>query len=379
MLAATLCAGLFAQGSRLSLGVRGGAATYSLPDNMAGQLGPMGMLDLGYTYLWPVPNGLQLGLHLGASAGYMQSSFSMPWTQSFTAEDYLGRELSYKVTASDITESFQQLQLEIPLQLAIASSNFFAHVGVKVMSPIAWNRYQQTVSEDLLIKARYAGESQSYKNQTETGKADVSQLSSAGSFATPVLTISAAVDLGYEWTIADKHHIDLGVYADFGIWSYSPVVTPLAFDEIISVVPASSATNPASVTIHPIHQVYWDAMRYFDLGVKLCYSVELSKKEAVSAEPDLVEKAESDLLEAADEEAKAQAKREAQVAKEAEKARKAAQKEQEAEEKLIRKLKAEQEKAAEKARKAEEKAEKAAQREAEKREQQQSEEGHPVM
>jgi len=276
---AMISANMWAENSRLSLGLRGGGSLYNTSDNLENKIGPAGMLDLGYTCLWPVSDITQIGFRVGLGAGYSESKLCATIHQQYSTTDYLGQEIDYTITSPSLVETTQQIILEMPLQLAFHFEGFYCNLGAKLMTPIAWSQYKQDI-EDLTIRAYYMECGVAVTNRLITGKAGDEQLHQTRKAPLPLLSVAMAADLGYEWTINDKHHIGLGFFLDVNVWEYADKNTSPSTD-IVTISQIGNPANPVpTVEIAPLRQTLTTTARYFDFGIKFYYAFSVGKRPA---------------------------------------------------------------------------------------------------
>jgi len=257
--------------SMISFGLRGGGCTYMTTGNADSHIGGGGDFDLGYSCLWNTPNA-EVGIHTGLSLGLCTNRFTGKVKSTFTNIDYLGNEIQYTVSSSSVRLNIiRQVQLEIPLMLALRTENMFINIGAKFMMPIS-DKYEQSMG-DLTIDAYYPKPDVHVVNRLITGDASSAKMDVSGNGCLPKYNVLLGLEIGYEWNIQDTHRIGLGFYADISPWSSFKRSDA---SEVVSVSPIVNPDYPpAEVTIQPICKASVDEMLYCDFGVKVYYGLNI--------------------------------------------------------------------------------------------------------
>lgn len=265
---------LLAQGSMISLGLRGGGNIYMATGDAHAQLGYGGNFDLAYTYYWLTPDA-EVGLRLGATIGACNNRFTGRINREFVNRDYEGNDIFYTIKAKSVELNIvRQVQLEIPLMLAVRAENVFVNLGIKFMMPL-YDRYEQNM-RDITIDAYYPKPDVHVTNRLITGVADESNLDISGKGCIPKYNILLGAEMGYEWALTSKDRIGLGLYLDLSPWS--SYQKPDA-EHIINVAPIDNPEYPpARVTIQPLNTADVNHLLYCDFGLKLYYGFNLTKQ-----------------------------------------------------------------------------------------------------
>lgn len=276
LIALSVVFGVSAESSSLwTFGLRGGGNIYMATGDVKSKLGGVGNFDFGYTNYWKTRD-VEIGVHTGLSVGYCTSRFSGQNINSqFTNYDYLGNEMRYTVSAQSVKlDIVRQVQIEVPLMLALRINNVFINIGAKFMMPVD-ELYRQTM-HDITIDAYYVRPDVHVINRLITGVADESQINYTGKGCLPKYNVLLGTEIGYEWNIQGRNRIGLGVYADLSPWSsFSTSATA-------NVIEVSSINNPdyppAQVTIHPLCALSNKHMLYCDFGIKFYYGINCFNK-----------------------------------------------------------------------------------------------------
>ena len=262
-----LCAfsvGANAQLSVLTAGMRGGSSLYITDKPVQCGFGYQGLLDLGYSYLWPLAR-IEVGIHTGINVGYSASSFRGTFENEFVNTDYYGYKMNY-LTRGAHDQWSQQIQVEIPIMGSLRTTGgFIMSLGAKLMMPV-WNIYSQTITNGY-IEAYYEALDTHIYNEIITGQLTPDQVCK-GKNAVPNFNFLLGTEMGYEWHF-DMHRVGLEFYFDI-----APVSSHVkaSEDPIVNVLPISDPKDPAAkVVVSPVTD-YSANMRYIGCGLKFYYS-----------------------------------------------------------------------------------------------------------
>ena len=262
--------------NRFTIGLRGGFAS-SMANATVAEFSklPLGgdvLLDLQYAHYWPISNEkMHLGLLAGVSVGYMNTTRNQAWDETFTANTSDG-EVIYNVTADNIKETNNQLQLEVPVMFSMLVNGFFLNVGPRFLLP-AYAPYKQVITNGniqvtdvetgvvLNNNPVYGALSEEQENQKGKGEQQFK------------LTMTIGIELGYEFKLKSGNSIGLGAFANYGVYSmYSNNPLGSAID-----VFAPSANGNGVVNVESLTNAYTDKMGHLDAGVKLTYNFNFFK------------------------------------------------------------------------------------------------------
>ena len=167
-----------------TFGLRGGGNIYMTTGDAHTKLGGGGNFDLGYTCYWNTPNA-EVGIHTGFTVGCCTSGFTgQNINRQFTNYDYLGNEMQYTISAQSVKlDIVRQVQIEVPLMLALRTDYMFVNVGAKFMMPVN-DLYQQNM-RDISIDAYYVRPDVHVVNRLITGVANESQINTSGKDCLP--------------------------------------------------------------------------------------------------------------------------------------------------------------------------------------------------
>ena len=261
---------------RFTIGFRGGFASSmakaSVDEFSKLPLGGDVLLDLQYAHYWPInKEKMHLGLLAGLSVGYMNTTRNQAWDETFTANTSDG-EVIYNVTADNIKETNNQLQLEVPVMFSMLANGFFLNVGPRFLLP-AYAPYKQVITNGniqvtdvetgvvLNNNPVYGALSEEQENQKGKGGQQFK------------LTMTIGLELGYEFNLKSGNSIGLGAFANYGVYSmYSNNPLGSAID-----VFAPSANGNGVVNVESLTNAYTDKMGHLDVGVKLTYNFNFFK------------------------------------------------------------------------------------------------------
>ena len=262
--------------NRFTIGLRGGFASSMAKATVAEfsklPLGGDVLLDLQYAHYWPInKDKMHLGLLAGLSVGYMNTTRNQAWDETFTANTSDG-EVIYNVTADNIKETNNQLQLEVPVMFSMLVNGFFLNVGPRFLLP-AYAPYKQVITNGniqvtdvetgvvLNNNPVYGALSEEQENQKGKGEQQFK------------LTMTIGIELGYEFKLKSGNSIGLGAFANYGVYSmYSNNPLGSAID-----VFAPSANGNGVVNVESLTNAYTDNMGHLDAGVKLTYNFNFFK------------------------------------------------------------------------------------------------------
>jgi hypothetical protein len=266
------------QMDRFSVGVRGGFAS-----NMAGEKMPLGfdaLLDLRYAHYWSADkNKPAFGIMTGLNVGYMQTFQSATIDDKFTVKtDAVPYgDVRYEVSADKVSQTTQQLQLEVPLMFAMFTpKGFFLNAGPKFILPV-YSQYKQELVNPTIKAYKDELNGNPIVDEVVMGKVSDEQANYKGNLVeTPYKLFSVALgaELGYEFKLKNGHSLDLGVYADYSLISAYKGAD--ATGKIITITPPS-INSAAIVDVQPISSAFSSKYGFLDAGVKISYNFDWVK------------------------------------------------------------------------------------------------------
>jgi hypothetical protein len=260
------------QADRFMIGVRGGfASTMAQPSLLP--LGYSVLFDLQYAHYWASANGrMCLGLLTGLSAGYMSTTRNQKWDETFVASTSDG-DVKYHVTADNIQENTNQINLEIPIMFSmITSGGFFVNVGPRISMPV-YTPYKQIIVNGNIV-ATDIETSVVVPNNPIYGNLTEELINTSGLGKQQFkLAVLLGLELGYEFKLKSGNSIGLGVYANYGLYNmYNN--NPLG---AVIAVTAPEGDNLGAVHVESLTNAYTNKLGHLDAGVKLTYNIDWIK------------------------------------------------------------------------------------------------------
>ena len=266
------------QMNRFAIGVRGGfASTMATTKNMP--LGFDALLDLRYAHYWAKDQKKPaLGIMTGLNIGYVQASQSMKFLDKYTTPT-VHSDVDYVVEADKVAETDRLIQLEIPVMFSmITPKGFFLNVGPKLILPV-YGKYTQTITEPKISISAYLPElnGNPIVNEVVMGKLTKEQMDVTDNLADnpcKLMSLAFGAELGYEFKFKNGHSLDLGVYADYSV--YTLYNNSVATGKVITVTPPTY-TSPAIVEVQPMSTVSGNKFAFLDAGLKISYNFDFIK------------------------------------------------------------------------------------------------------
>lgn len=256
-----------AQFDRFNIGLRGGVASVMQKANKGDwKVGGDILLDLQYAHYWKRDYKPALGLIIGASVGYSLSPIKCGVNDKFTVDAGADGPIDYAINVDEVKEKDGQIQVEVPVMFSlITDKGFFFNVGPRFMLPV-WKRSHTDIDNARTIQATLPTEGITVKNNVVTGILNNGDFKN--SWKSADINIMLTCELGYEWKLANGHALELGVYADYSVYSkYSNTPTTESFVNVT----APSAEDIAKVSVRALTDSYANKLGYFDAGIKLTY------------------------------------------------------------------------------------------------------------
>ena len=262
------------QVNRFSVGVRGAFAT-SMAKPATTPLGFDVLLDLQYAHYWAADQDkIRLGIMTGLSAGYMSTTRSQAWDETYIAKTDDG-DIEYHVTADNIQETNHQLQLEVPLMFSlITAKGLFFNVGPRFLLP-AYTPYKQVITNGNVV-ATDLQTGVVIPNNPVYGQLSEEQVNQKGKGEQQFdLTMTLGFELGYEFKLKSGNSIGLGAFLNYGVYSmYSNKALGSAIDV---TAPSKQADQNAVVKVESLTNAYTEKMGHLDAGVKVSFNLDFVK------------------------------------------------------------------------------------------------------
>ena len=264
------------QMNRFATGARGGfASTMATTKNMP--LGFDALLDLRYAHYWAKDqNKPALGIMTGLNIGYVQASQSMKFLDKYTTPT-VHSDVDYVVEADKVAETDRLIQLEIPVMFSMVTpKGFFLNVGPKLILPV-YSKYTQTIKDPKISAYLPELSGNPIVNEVVMGKLTEEQMNITDNLADnpcKLLSLAFGAELGYEFKFKNGHSLDLGVYADYSV--YTLYNNSVAAGKVITVTPPTY-TSPAIVEVQPMSTVSGNKFAFLDAGLKISYNFDFIK------------------------------------------------------------------------------------------------------
>ena len=262
------------QVNRFSVGVRGAFAS-SMAKPAKTPLGFDVLLDLQYAHYWAADQDkIRLGILTGLSAGYMSTTRSQAWDETYIAKTDDG-DVEYHVTADNIQETNHQLQLEVPLMFSmITAKGLFFNVGPRFLLP-AYTPYKQVITNGNVV-ATDLQTGVVIPNNPVYGQLSEEQVNQKGKGNQQFdLTMTLGFELGYEFKLKSGNSIGLGAFLNYGVYSmYSNKPLGSAIDV---TAPSKQADKKAEVNVESLTNAYTEKMGHLDAGVKVSFNLDFVK------------------------------------------------------------------------------------------------------
>ena len=264
------------QMNRFAIGARGGfASTMATTKNMP--LGFDALLDLRYAHYWAKDqNKPALGIMTGLNIGYVQASQSMEFLDKYTTTT-VHSDVDYVVEADKVAETDRLIQLEIPVMFSMVTpKGFFLNVGPKLILPV-YSKYTQTIKDPKISAYLPELSGNPIVNEVVMGKLTEEQMNITDNLADnpcKLLSLAFGAELGYEFKFKNGHSLDLGVYADYSV--YTLYNNSVAAGKVITVTPPTY-TSPAIVEVQPMSTVSGNKFAFLDAGLKISYNFDFIK------------------------------------------------------------------------------------------------------
>lgn len=233
--------------------------------------GPIGGLDMSYSFLREVDRNKYLGVRIGAGIAYGMSGHSIkPYREEYTNVDYYAESMDYTITADRYSEWHRNLQAEVPLMLDFQTTDGFCFaIGIKGMMTLLQQR--QIRIRNPYVLTYYPDFEVPIYNELVTGKL-TDQNEHSGRGVLPRFNALVSADFGYEWKLPyTKSRLGLHAYIDYSVWgNYSN--NPVA-QRLIDIAPITNIVYPVpNITTNYLTDTYSQHLNYMSVGLRLTYS-----------------------------------------------------------------------------------------------------------
>ena len=257
--------------NRFAIGLRGGFAS-AIDESKNLPIGFDTKLDLLYTHYWPSGEGQYfLGISTGVSVGYMNVTRNQNWDETSTLSSTYG-DIEYHITASNICEKNNQIQLEVPLMYSIVTrKGLFFNIGPRISLPVYASYEQSITGANVVVKDIETGLVMT--NNPVYGFLTEEQNSTKGrSKQQFALTIALGFEMGYEFKLQSGNSMGLGFFANYGLYQFNDGALNSSIFEI-----TTPNNNSGKLNILPLTDVITNKMGYFDVGIKLSFNCDYTQ------------------------------------------------------------------------------------------------------
>ena len=270
------------QYDRFTIGVRGSfASTMALPSNTFFMpIGYSARLDLQYAHYWPTKNRKgHLGLLTGLSAGYMNVNRYQKWDEIYETYDEYGAMLKYHMTADDIYENTQELQVEVPLMASwIGAKGFYFNIGPRFLLPL-YTQYTQTIHNGNVTVKDEAKGSIMYNSSVYGALSDQPvKYNATNKYSWSLLL---GFEIGGEIRFKSGHTMGIGAYANWGVYNADYGVYDFKGNATksspLTVTIPTTATGKGHIAVKPLSESYTSIMGHLEVGLKLNFNLNFMK------------------------------------------------------------------------------------------------------
>lgn len=265
-------------GSHLSFGARAGVAGFLVNGGFTDTYMGSGLaLDLSYAYFFTDHVGIRIGVNASSiSSGYRADnvvsamSCNVPITTNTGTRTVLA---NYSGTTTTVSEDYNGLYGEIPIQLALQGNHWYANLGVKLAIPVkvdADYNYSETPVEFLgspnlgttvaLDDELYGAQSGSYR---------LYDFREETNYLNPFY-VMLALEGGYRIGCTCGDSWIIGLYLDYSLNSAN-IENPTE----TNLITASDGPNFTHHNVMSTNLI--DSFKLFNFGVKLQYDLGLKK------------------------------------------------------------------------------------------------------
>lgn len=249
----------------ITLGLAGGINGFTVDNGLDGALkvGPNAGFEFGF-YCFPTEH---VGIRTGVNAVYAASAYNYDKINGTLAYREAPYTIDYNYVANDAKLDVSTIALQVPLQLALKSTHWYANLGFKMMIPIDFKAKTSLDVTDVKATIRETGTLLDPES-TDPFSSSMARLFGCGKYNGSASkktmnlaenwTILAAVDFGYRFASTSSTTWTIGVYADYSLTKLKPQ------NDFINVRAASGRQKKVTVKGIPISH-----LGYFDAGIKI--------------------------------------------------------------------------------------------------------------
>lgn len=265
------------QMDRFAIGARGGFAS-TMASGKSMPIGFDALLDLRYAHYWAKDlNKTAFGIMTGVNVGYVQASQSIEILDKYTATTVDG-DVDYVISAEEVAETDRQIQLEIPVMFSMVTpKGFFLNAGPKIILPMH-STYEQTITNPNIYAYLPELSGNPIINEVVMGKVTDEQMHIKGNMSDnlcKLLSLALGAELGYEVKFKNGHSLDLGIYADYSVYTLYNNSIEAASKVITVEVPTKNSA--AVVEVLSISKAFANKFAFLDAGLKISYNFDWIK------------------------------------------------------------------------------------------------------
>lgn len=210
-----LCLALSVQAAEHDVTVAAKGGVVMLPKGTL-QVGALAGLDVRYNCLFAVTKDVKLGLNTGIDAAYAMPSYQTSLEQSWTRTDQYGLQIDYTMDGV-YKESLQQLQMTIPVQLALHTHGF--SMGLGVGAQMMYNLQHKEETSDLSTAAYYPAFDVTIPNNDPAGLLTPADYSRTLGMKTMEWNVLLMAEVGYEWSMRKRDALGVQLFGSYAVWS----------------------------------------------------------------------------------------------------------------------------------------------------------------
>lgn len=272
----------------LEVGVHGGAAGWNAqPVYVQSKIGFNGGAQLYYNYLSPYVVGFRTGLTVDChNAGFAKTNFE----DAYTTLDVDNEIMEIDYTINQFNERYTSWSVGIPLQLALAKSNFMCLLGAKAVFPLS-TTWKQTVDHAALSIYYPEYDNRIYESYLAASR-DFS-VTNEGKMQFPKIQWWLATELSYKIPLNSnarkrRSYIIIGAYFDYCFTKHTPAITNA---ESLMMLTDTRDGFPLQRVLTPVLEADRQGRKlvngcsFFDVGVKVSYAFSVSKPSRCESYP----------------------------------------------------------------------------------------------
>ena len=243
----------------------------------ANRVGFATFLQAGYTFFWDC----QTGFHTGLGVHYARSGFaaedvesqSIGYMTAYNNQNSATRRTHYTATLSTVSETYNSVFLEIPLQLAFQDHLFWMDAGVKVLLPLSvsatYDYGEASIGAGYAIDGFGVGVEvpvEIDRLDAQHGTYDVGTLGGGG-IAYPAY-LAVALSGGYRLALDGQNMLQFGLYLDVALnrTCVGGISDMVSIDGVMQQQRTVLQRNLAR------------SLRYCDFGISMTYNFTFGKK-----------------------------------------------------------------------------------------------------